>query len=143
LRRRSTAVWCDLRLSGRVSDVTTTQQRPTSASTVHPLEPLTAEEITRTVDVFSRSPASVLIIGSGTLGSRLARALYQGCQSHVVDPDPLALIAAAEAGHPTYRTTADALRALSSLSCASRVLSCRRRRCVDGQAPRSPRVTAE
>jgi primary-amine oxidase len=30
--------------------VTTTQQLPTSASTVHPLEPLRAEEITRTVD---------------------------------------------------------------------------------------------
>ncbi|MFD4577421.1 hypothetical protein ACFWNK_34045 [Streptomyces sp. NPDC058417] len=54
----------------------------------------------------------VLVLGYGTLGSRLATALrHQGCQMHVVDPNPLALIAAAEAGHPTYRTTADALRA--------------------------------
>ncbi|MBO7936569.1 hypothetical protein [Streptomyces antibioticus] len=54
----------------------------------------------------------VLVLGYGTLGSRLATALrHQGCQIHVADPDPLALIAAAEAGHPTYRTTADALRA--------------------------------
>lgn len=54
----------------------------------------------------------VLVLGYGTLGSRLAHALHQqGCQVHVVDPDPLALIAAAENGHPTYRTAADALRA--------------------------------
>ncbi|MFI2204726.1 NAD(P)-dependent oxidoreductase [Streptomyces sp. NPDC020192] len=54
-----------------------------------------------------------VVIGYGTLGSRLAQALrHQGCQIHVVDPDPLALIAAAEAGHATYRTTADALRAV-------------------------------
>ncbi|MGW4731708.1 NAD(P)-dependent oxidoreductase [Streptomyces shenzhenensis] len=55
----------------------------------------------------------VLVIGYGTLGSRLAKALHnQGCQIHVVDPDPLALIAAAEAGHPTYRTTTHALHAV-------------------------------
>ncbi|MBX6382507.1 MAG: hypothetical protein IRZ07_05965 [Microbispora sp.] len=53
----------------------------------------------------------VLVIGYGTLGSRLARALAaQGCQVHVVDSDPLALIAAAETGHRTHRTVAEALR---------------------------------
>lgn len=52
----------------------------------------------------------VLVLGYGTLGSRLARALQQqGCQVHVVDSDPLALIAAAENGHLTYRTAAAAL----------------------------------
>jgi primary-amine oxidase len=40
--------------------VTTTQHRPTSAPTVHPLEPLSAEEITRAVD---------LLRGSGRLGA--------------------------------------------------------------------------
>lgn len=54
---------------------------------------------------------TVLVLGYGTLGSRLAQALHhQGCQVHVVDPDPLARIAAAERGHPTYRAAADALR---------------------------------
>jgi S-adenosylhomocysteine hydrolase len=54
----------------------------------------------------------VVVLGYGTLGSRLAQALRaQGCQIHVVDPDPLALIAAAETGHRTYRTAAEALRA--------------------------------
>ncbi|SDI49976.1 Oxidoreductase family, NAD-binding Rossmann fold [Sinosporangium album] len=53
----------------------------------------------------------VLVLGYGTLGSRLAAALHaHGCQLHVVDPDPLALIAAAEAGHATYRTAVHALR---------------------------------
>ncbi|MEU0484546.1 Gfo/Idh/MocA family oxidoreductase [Streptosporangium sp. NPDC006013] len=56
---------------------------------------------------------TVLVLGYGTLGSRLAAALRaQGCQVHIVDPDPLALIAAAEAGHPTYRTAVDALHAV-------------------------------
>jgi hypothetical protein len=55
---------------------------------------------------------TVLVLGYGTLGSRLATALAgQGCQIHVADPDPLALIAAAEAGHTTHRDTAAALRA--------------------------------
>lgn len=52
----------------------------------------------------------VLVLGHGALGSRLARALSDlGCVVHVVDPDPLALIEAAEAGHPTHPTLADAL----------------------------------
>ncbi|WP_326646904.1 hypothetical protein OG884_11590 [Streptosporangium sp. NBC_01755] len=56
---------------------------------------------------------TILVLGYGTLGSRLASALRaQGCQVHVVDPEPLALIAAAEAGHPTYRTAVDAMRAV-------------------------------
>ncbi|NVI87510.1 hypothetical protein [Actinomadura sp. BRA 177] len=54
----------------------------------------------------------VLVLGYGTLGSRIATALqHQGCQIHVTDPDPIALISAAEAGHTTHRTAADALRA--------------------------------
>lgn len=54
----------------------------------------------------------VLLIGFGTLGSRLAAALRaQGCQLSVVDTDPLALIGAAESGYPTFRTVGDALRA--------------------------------
>ena len=62
------------------------------------------------------SGRSVLVIGHGTLGSRLARALHhQGCRIHVVDPDPLALIAAAEAGHATFRTATDALRSIHPL----------------------------
>ncbi|WP_211591847.1 NAD-binding protein [Microbispora sp. H10836] len=53
----------------------------------------------------------VVVIGYGALGSRLAQALRaQGCQIYVVDSDPLALIAAAETGHRTYRTAAEALR---------------------------------
>lgn len=52
----------------------------------------------------------VLVTGHGTLGARLARALADlGCQVHVVDPDPLARIDAAEAGHTTYAHLADAL----------------------------------
>lgn len=47
----------------------------------------------------------VLVLGHGALGSRLARSLADlGCVVHVVDPDPLALIEAAEAGHPTHPT---------------------------------------
>ncbi|WP_433513755.1 Gfo/Idh/MocA family oxidoreductase [Nonomuraea sp. CA-143628] len=58
----------------------------------------------------------VLVLGYGTLGSRLAAALHaHGCQLHVVDPDSLALIAAAEAGHATYRTAAAALRTVAPL----------------------------
>lgn len=52
----------------------------------------------------------VLVIGYGALGSRIAAALAaQGCQVHVTDTDPLALITAAEAGHPTHRTVTAAL----------------------------------
>lgn len=52
----------------------------------------------------------VLVIGHGTLGARLARALADlGCQVHVVDPDPLARIDAAESGHTTHTRLADAL----------------------------------
>lgn len=54
---------------------------------------------------------TVLVLGHGTLGSRLAEALHhQGCRVTVVDPDPLSLITAAEAGHTTFRTAGDALR---------------------------------
>lgn len=53
---------------------------------------------------------AVLLIGFGTLGSRLAAALRaQGCHLSVVDTDPLALIGAAESGYPTFRTVGDAL----------------------------------
>lgn len=53
----------------------------------------------------------VVVLGFGTLGSRLASALRNlGCQVHVVDTDPLALIVAAESGYPAHRTAADALR---------------------------------
>ncbi len=56
----------------------------------------------------------VLVAGYGTLGSRLAAALgSQGCQIHVVDTDPLALITAAQAGYHTYRTACEALRAIA------------------------------
>ncbi|MFH0246101.1 hypothetical protein ACGRHY_27630 [Streptomyces sp. HK10] len=54
----------------------------------------------------------VLLLGYGTLGSRLAvqmRAL--GCRVDIVDTDPVALIDAAEAGFATHRTTGDALAA--------------------------------
>ncbi|WP_285729328.1 Gfo/Idh/MocA family oxidoreductase [Nocardiopsis sp. ATB16-24] len=52
----------------------------------------------------------VLVLGHGALGSRLSRALAdQGCQVHVVDPDPLALIEAAEAGQTTHPTLTRAL----------------------------------
>ena len=55
---------------------------------------------------------SVLLIGYGTLGARLAPALRcLGCRVDVVDNDLIALIEAAEAGYPTHRTVADALRA--------------------------------
>jgi S-adenosylhomocysteine hydrolase len=55
----------------------------------------------------------VLILGFGTLGSRLAAALAAlGCQVHVADTDPLTLITAAESGFSTYRTAADALHAV-------------------------------
>jgi len=54
----------------------------------------------------------VVILGFGTLGSRLASALASlGCQVHVVDTDPLAIIAAAESGYPTHRSAAAALAA--------------------------------
>ncbi|SFK20151.1 S-adenosyl-L-homocysteine hydrolase, NAD binding domain [Streptosporangium canum] len=67
-------------------------------------------ELLPAVKVIGRT---VLVLGYGTLGSRLAAALRaQGCRVHVVDPAPLALIAAAEAGHPTYRTVGDALRSV-------------------------------
>ena len=57
---------------------------------------------------------AVLVIGYGALGSRLAAALSaQGCQVHVADTGPLARITAAEAGYPTYRTAAAALRAMT------------------------------
>ena len=52
----------------------------------------------------------VLVLGHGALGSRLARALADlGCQVHMVDPDPLALIEATEAGHTTHPTLTRAL----------------------------------
>ena len=52
----------------------------------------------------------MLVIGYGALGSRIAAALAaQGCQVHVTDTDPLALITAAEAGRPTHRTVTAAL----------------------------------
>ena len=52
----------------------------------------------------------VLVIGYGALGSPIAAALAaQGCRVHVADTDPLALITAAEAGHPTHRTVTAAL----------------------------------
>jgi S-adenosylhomocysteine hydrolase len=55
---------------------------------------------------------SVLLVGYGTLGSRLASALRSlGCRLTVVDSDLPTLIEAAEAGNATYRTAADALRA--------------------------------
>jgi S-adenosylhomocysteine hydrolase len=58
----------------------------------------------------------VLLLGYGTLGSRLAPALRAlGCRVTVVDTDLLALIAAAEAGYTTYRTAAEALRATTPL----------------------------
>lgn len=56
----------------------------------------------------------VLLIGYGTLGSRLAPALRTlGCRVDVVDTDIAALIAAAEAGYPTHRSAAEALRAVT------------------------------
>ncbi|MCX2968215.1 MULTISPECIES: hypothetical protein [Streptomyces] len=54
----------------------------------------------------------VLLIGYGTLGSRLAPALRTlGCRLTVVDTNLLTLIDAAEVGHTTYRTAGQALRA--------------------------------
>ncbi|OLT26836.1 hypothetical protein BJF83_20235 [Nocardiopsis sp. CNR-923] len=53
----------------------------------------------------------VLLVGYGTLGSRLAPALRTlGCRVDVVDTDLAALISAGEAGYPTHRSLADALR---------------------------------
>lgn len=55
----------------------------------------------------------VLLLGYGTLGSRLAAIMRAtGCTVSVVDTDILTLIAAAEAGYPTYRSAADALAAM-------------------------------
>ena len=52
----------------------------------------------------------VLVIGHGALGARVARALADlGCQVHIVDPDPLARIDAAEAGHCAHTHLAGAL----------------------------------
>ncbi|WP_344258678.1 hypothetical protein [Streptomyces sodiiphilus] len=52
----------------------------------------------------------VLLIGYGTLGSRLAPQLRTlGCRVAVVDTDLPTLIQAAEAGYTTYRTAAEAL----------------------------------
>ncbi|MFC0863329.1 hypothetical protein ACFHYQ_13605 [Sphaerimonospora cavernae] len=57
----------------------------------------------------------VLLIGYGTLGSRMAPALRTlGCRVTVVDTDLPALIDAAEAGYATYRTAAEALRSTSA-----------------------------
>ncbi|GII52813.1 hypothetical protein Pth03_12020 [Planotetraspora thailandica] len=53
----------------------------------------------------------VIVIGYGTLGSRLSMTLQaQGCHVHVVDSDPVNLIAAAEKGHLTYRSVREALQ---------------------------------
>lgn len=55
----------------------------------------------------------ILLLGYGTLGSRMAALLRAtGCSVSVVDTDILALIEAAEAGYPTYRSTAAALTAI-------------------------------
>ncbi len=55
---------------------------------------------------------TVLLIGYGTLGSRLAPALRAlGCRLAVVDTNLPTLITAAEAGYTTFRTAAQALRA--------------------------------
>ncbi|MFG2934154.1 S-adenosyl-L-homocysteine hydrolase [Streptomyces achromogenes] len=54
----------------------------------------------------------VLLLGYGTLGSRLAAQLRDlGCRVDVVDTDLIALIDAAENGYATYRTAAQALAA--------------------------------
>ncbi|MEJ8654785.1 hypothetical protein WKI65_43805 [Streptomyces sp. MS1.AVA.3] len=54
----------------------------------------------------------VLLLGYGTLGSRLAAQLRSlGCRTDIVDVDLPALIDAAEAGFTTYRTARDALAA--------------------------------
>ncbi|MFP8959108.1 hypothetical protein ACLIYP_00840 [Streptomyces nanhaiensis] len=54
----------------------------------------------------------VLLLGYGTLGSRLAPALRTlGCRLTIVDTDLLTLVEAAEAGYTTYPTAAEALRA--------------------------------
>ena len=61
-----------------------------------------------TVKVIGRS---VLLLGFGTLGSRLAPMLRaQGCRVCVVDTDIIALITAAENGYCAHRTAAEALR---------------------------------
>ncbi len=55
---------------------------------------------------------TVLLIGYGTLGSRLAPALRAlGCRLAVVDTHLPTLLTAAEAGYATHRTAAHALRA--------------------------------
>jgi len=60
-----------------------------------------------TVKVIGRS---VLLLGFGTLGSRLAPLLRaQGCRVCIVDTDIIALITAAEAGYCAHRTAAEAL----------------------------------
>jgi S-adenosylhomocysteine hydrolase len=60
---------------------------------------------------YKLSGRPILLLGFGALGSRLAAALHaQGGQVHVVDTDPLRLIAAAETGYPTHRTATAALR---------------------------------
>lgn len=54
---------------------------------------------------------SLLLLGFGALGSRLAPLLRaQGCRVCVVDTDMLALITAAEAGYCAHRTAAEALK---------------------------------
>lgn len=54
---------------------------------------------------------SLLLLGFGTLGSRLGPLLRaQGCRVCVVDTDIVALITAAEAGFCAHRTAAEALR---------------------------------
>ncbi len=61
-----------------------------------------------TVKVIGRS---VLLLGFGTLGSRLAPMLRaQGCRVCVVDTDIIALITAAENGYCAHRAAAEALR---------------------------------
>lgn len=61
-----------------------------------------------TVKVIGRG---VLLLGFGTLGSRLAPMLRaQGCRVCIVDTDIIALITAAEAGYCAHRTAAEALR---------------------------------
>lgn len=53
---------------------------------------------------------NMLLLGFGTLGSRLAHLLRaQGCRVCVVETDVTALITAAEAGYCTHRTVSDAL----------------------------------
>ncbi|MBA0127246.1 Gfo/Idh/MocA family oxidoreductase [Haloechinothrix sp. YIM 98757] len=54
---------------------------------------------------------TIVLIGYGTLGSRVAHALRSlGCRVEVVDADLPTLITAAEAGYVTHRTVVQALR---------------------------------